>query len=97
MDEVALAVDQEAGILHKHGSVEAVTKWADNARAKLRGGGPVADEMVNSLIVVSGRFPLDLLNKCLLNSSHIGVMLKDLASENLAPAPLLGNSSRASG
>lgn len=90
MDEVAMAVSRSDCILHKHGSVETVTLWADLARSKLRASGSsVAVEMAEDIIVISGRFPVAELNRCLLNSGYVGSFLKRIEAGELAPEPLL--------
>ncbi len=66
LDAVAIVFDKETGTLHKHGPVEGVTRWAEDAQRKFREGG--FPDMADDLIVLSGRFTLEDLNRCLSNS-----------------------------
>lgn len=76
MDEVAIGFDKESGTLHKHGSLATVEKWLKNAQAKFRAAG--FDDMANELTMVSGRFELDDLNRCLSTTGYIGRLYEKL-------------------
>ena len=75
-DEVAIAFDKESGTLHKHGAPENVEKWASNARAKLIAAG--APDMAADIVTITGKFPVDELNKCLTHSNYLLRMLEKL-------------------
>jgi hypothetical protein len=86
-DEVAIAFDRDSGTLHKHGDPARVMAWADQARAKLRqvpGGNVLAD----ALVVISGKLPLEEVNKCLAITGYCAIMARRLQ----AGAQLLGAS-----
>ena len=81
-DEPAIAFDKESGTLHKHGDVALVTAWAEKARAKFRDGG--FPEMADDLVVLSGKFPLEDLNKCLSHSGYCKVLFERMQHEHLS-------------
>jgi hypothetical protein len=86
LDEVSLALDIEEHTLHKHGAPEMVQAWLQRTQAKLRAGG--AEEMANRMVCLTGRFPLEELNRCLQVSGYAGrLYLKAMAGE-LAQLPL---------
>ena len=93
MDEVALAISRIDGILHKHGSIENVTAWANQARDRMRAlGDPFGSEMAQDIIVLSGRFKLEEINRCLTTTGYVSVLLRkfesgQLEQEQLLPAP----------
>ena len=67
-DEIALAFDRESGTLHKHGPVEKVAAWHSEAVRKFRAAG--FDDMADELVMISGRFPVEEINKCINNSTY---------------------------
>lgn len=67
LDEVAICLDVAAGIRHKHGSPESVRAWHANAQQKFRSVG--ANKLADDLVVIQGRFPLDVLQDVIENSS----------------------------
>jgi hypothetical protein len=73
MDTVSLGIDGMAGGLCRYGDLESVTAWLTKNQADLRAGG--MDEWADSLVVVTGRFPLEELNRCLENKSYVMTML----------------------
>ena len=76
LDEIALAIDTADGILHKHGPAEKVSAWHATTTKALRAAG--ADEMADHLVVVTGRFPLEEVNRCISNSTYAGHFYKKL-------------------
>ena len=70
LDEIALAIDTVDGILHKHGPAEKVSAWHAKTTQALRAAG--ADEMADHLVVVTGRFPLEEVNRCLSITTYAG-------------------------
>ena len=68
--------------MHKHGSPESVTKWFNNTREKFTSSG--FKEMADDLMVITGRFPLKDLNKCLTNSGYVLKMYKKMQAGELA-------------
>ncbi len=81
--EVALAIDTDEGILHKHGTPEGVLAWARDAQAKLRAVGGLGGEMADSIKVITGRFPVGDLNRCITTSGYAGVLYKRLMQGHL--------------
>ncbi|GBG14586.1 uncharacterized protein NMK_2185 [Novimethylophilus kurashikiensis] len=86
MDEVSICFDKESGTLHKHGRPELVQDWHAKAQAKYREAG--FDEMADELIVITGRFALEDLNRCLSTSGYVGVFYNRLLKGEAAPQPL---------
>jgi hypothetical protein len=74
--EVSLAFDKESGVLHKHGNPELVEAWANNAKKSFRDGG--FTEMAEDIIVMSGKFPVEELNKCLNYTGYSLILYKKL-------------------
>jgi hypothetical protein len=87
LDEVSIALDKEDGILHKHGSPESVQKWAAETQRRLRASG--AAEIADNLVVITGRFPLEDLNKCLSTMSYAGRLYAKALAGELAPQQLV--------
>ena len=88
LDEVALALTRDEGVLHKHGAVEGVTQWAEKTRTALRAQGALGEELAKEIIVISGRFPVDELNNCLTTSGYVLRMLKGIEEGTLSQEPV---------
>ena len=80
LDEVSIAFDKESGTLHKHGSREMVERWADNAKSKFRESG--FGEMADDIVVITGAFDLNDINRCITTSGYIGVLFARLQKEH---------------
>ena len=78
LDEISLAIDTENGILHKHGPAEKVSAWHAQTTQALRAAGAV--EMAGHLVVVTGRFPLEEVNRCISNHTYAGHFFKKLVT-----------------
>lgn len=78
LDEIALAIDVEDGILHKHGPADKVSAWHAHTTQKLRAAG--ADEFAEHLVVVTGRFPVEEVNRCIANMTYAGHFYRRLLS-----------------
>lgn len=76
MDDVSIAFDRESGTLHKHGAAAMVQGWVAAAQAKFRAAG--FDEMANDLVIVTGQFPLEELNRCLTTTGYVLKMVAKL-------------------
>lgn len=70
LDEIAIAFDRQSGTLHMHGEPEMVEKWLKNAKQRFQAAG--FNDMANDLMIISGRFELDDLNRCLSTTGYIG-------------------------
>jgi hypothetical protein len=81
-DEIALAFDRESGTLHKHGKPETVELWATGARKTFRDGG--FPDMAEDIIVMSGKFPIEELNKCLECTGYCLDLYKKLSTLSLS-------------
>lgn len=81
LELVAIALDKDSGTLHKHGSPEYVEKWCKAARTKFRTHG--YHDMAAQLVVISGRFPLEDLNRCLSITGYAGKFYGRIS--NVAP------------
>ena len=78
MDEVAIAftISDAMWTLHKHGSTELVQRWHDRTVKKLRDAG--FDDLADEMAMISGKFPVEELNRCIDTTGYIGVMVKKL-------------------
>lgn len=99
MDEVALAFDSEAGVLHKHGKPDQVSAWAASARKSLGDAAEAAGDeearrairaLASALVVIQGRFPLEELNRCLSTSGYVGVLYRKALQNQLPCLDILG-------
>jgi len=66
---VAVAFDRQEGVMMKHGSPEAVNKWAIEQRRKIA---PIIPEWADNLVVIEGEFEVEDLNKIINISGYIG-------------------------
>lgn len=78
LDEVAIAFstpnfEGDFFTLHKHGDVKNVEAWADNARSSFRKSG--FDDMAEAIVVLSGKFDVDQLNRALDTTGYISRFL----------------------
>lgn len=89
LDEVALAIDADEGHLLKHGKPDMVVAWAERMRSQLSAAG--MQDWSEGILCITGRFPLDELNRCLECSTYAGVLLEKVRAKVLAPQPLVGN------
>lgn len=85
LQEVALAFDHESGTLHKHGAPDLVKTWARETALKLKEAG--AEDLVSGLLVITGRFPLAELNRCLSTSGYVGLFYKQLCEGRILEEP----------
>lgn len=76
LDQISLAIDTAEGVLSKHGSPELVAAWYADTSKKLREGG--CAEWADNLVVITGRFPLEEVNKCVGAMSYAGIFYKRL-------------------
>lgn len=83
-DEVAICFSHDGDLytLHKHGDPKWVNKWAEDTKKKYLDNG-LAD-LAGELTVISGKFPIEELNKMLDITGYIGTFLKKF---NLLPGP----------
>lgn len=75
-DEVAICFSMDNGMtcLHKHGSPEKVNKWYEETRKKYIAHG--LRHEADSLLIISGKFPVEELNKMLDITGYIGSFVK---------------------
>lgn len=62
-DLLAIAFDNYTGEVQQHGSPSRIQSWASNTRRRLRAAGQW--QAAEDIIVISGPFPVDEINKCL--------------------------------
>lgn len=62
-DLLAIAFDLSTGELREHGTPSRIQSWATNTRRRLRAAGQWLEAA--DIIVVSGPFPVEEINKCL--------------------------------
>jgi hypothetical protein len=82
-DTIAVAIDRAEGHMVKHGSPEKVRTWHQKQVAKANEGG--YPDLVNSIEVIEGRFPLDEINKLLANNAYGASFLEKLAAGEMLP------------
>lgn len=87
LEEVSLCFDKESGTLHKHGTPEFVAKWHADAQAKFRSAR--ADSMADELVVITGRFALEDLNRCLSTSGYVARFYQKLMNGEALPEPFV--------
>lgn len=76
LDELSLAIDKREGTLHKHGVPNLVASWYQRTTQTLRAGG--CEDFADDLVIVTGRFPLEEVNKCLSIAGYAGIFYKRL-------------------
>lgn len=81
LDEVCLALDSQEGTLHKHGAPDKVLAWLEKTQSSLRAAG--CDEMAQNLVAITGRFPLEQLNRCLDTLTYAGTLYGQALSGRL--------------
>ena len=62
------------GILHKHGSPDKVNAWAEKIRKKFINAGHL--DMADEIVVVTGKIPVEELNKMIDISGYVGTYYK---------------------
>lgn len=62
-DLLAIAFDNYTGEVHQHGSPTRIQSWASHTRRRLRAAGLWQE--AEDIIVISGPFPVEEINKCL--------------------------------
>lgn len=88
MDEVALCIDAENGVLHKHGIPAVVGRWHYMTANRLREHG--FDDMAKSMVVIQGRFTLEELNRCLSTSGYALKLLNSIKDGSVVTLDLFG-------
>ncbi len=76
-NRVAILFDIETGTLLKHGDPDRVEAYVKKSRAAAQEGG-FPSLTLGWTCLVSDRFSVDDLNKCLTHSSYVGVFYKRL-------------------
>lgn len=86
IDQVALCIDTspDGGGLMKHGAPEMVQAYAKKSQAKLRA---LAPDWASAIVVATGRFPLEELNRCLTTTGYAAAMYRKLQAGALLPEP----------
>lgn len=81
MEEVSIAFSKDDGMwtLHKHGRKESVQHWYDLVTRNYRARG--LSDIANEMVMVTGKFPVEELNKCIDISGYIRTMCKKLGLE----------------
>lgn len=77
-DLLAIAFDLCTGELHQHGTPARIQSWATNQRRRLRAAG--LWKQAADIIVVSGPFPVEEINKCLRIQGYCQRLFHKLAS-----------------
>lgn len=77
-DQLAIAVDTYSGELRQHGSPTRIHSWAMQTRRRLRAAGHW--DSAADLVVISGPFPVEEINRCLRIRGYGRRLLARLAS-----------------
>lgn len=85
LDQISLAIDIAEGTLQKHGVPDVVAAWHATTSKKLREGG--CGEWADNLIVLTGRFPVEEVNKCVGAMSYAGIFYKRLVAGEIEELP----------
>lgn len=85
LDKVALAIDIAEGTLHKHGIPEQVSAWQAETSQRLRAGG--CAEWADNLVTITGRFPVEEVNKCISIQGYAGSFYARLVAGEVEELP----------
>ena len=77
-DLLAIAFDRYTGEVHQHGTPSRIQSWALNTRRRLRAAG--LWQQADDIVVVTGPFPVEEINKCLSIKGYCRRLLQRLAS-----------------
>ncbi len=88
LDQISIAIDTAEGTLQKHGQPDRVAAWYANTSKKLRDAG--CGEWADNLVVVTGRFPVEEVNKCVGAMSYAGIFYKRLVAGEIEEMPFAG-------
>ena len=77
-DLLAIAFDNYTGEVHQHGTPSRIQSWAMNTRRRLRAAGMWQE--AEDIIVITGPFPVDEINKCLSIRGYCRRLLQRLAT-----------------
>lgn len=77
-DLLAIAFDRYTGEVHQHGTPSRIQSWATNTRRRLRAAGQWQE--AEDIVVVSGPFPVDEINKCIWIKGYCRRLLQRLAT-----------------
>lgn len=77
-DLLAIAFDNHTGEVHQHGTPSRIQSWASNTRRRLRAAGLWQE--AEDIIVISGPFPVEEINKCLWIKGYCRRLLQRLSS-----------------
>jgi hypothetical protein len=84
LPQLSLAFDRDNGTVYKHGEPAMVQTWA-HLMLKRMVNGHMHDDAQN-LVVVTGRWPLDEVNRCLENPSYAAEFFTRLMDGEFAAA-----------
>ena len=77
-DVLAIAFDNHTGEVHQHGTPARIQSWASNTRRRLRAAGLWQEAA--DIVVISGPFPVEEINKCLWIKGYCRRLLLRLAT-----------------
>ena len=88
-DLLAIAFDNHTGEVQQHGTPSRIQSWASNTRRRLRAAGQW--QAAEDIIVISGPFPVEEINKCLWMRGYCRRLLQRLSKlphGKLQPQPV---------
>lgn len=88
-DLLAIAFDNHTGEVQQHGTPSRIQSWASNTRRRLRAAGQWQE--AEDIIVITGPFPVDEINKCLWMRGYCRRLLQRLSKlphGKLQPQPM---------
>lgn len=77
-DLLSIAFDNHTGEVHQHGTPSRIQSWACHTRRRLRAAGLWQE--AEDIIVITGPFPVEEINKCLWIKGYCRRLLKRLAT-----------------
>lgn len=71
INQIAMVIDAEAGVLIKHGSPALIDPWYAEFRERTRAREP---EKLEYLMLLTGRIPVEQINRCIREPAYAGTM-----------------------
>lgn len=76
MDEIGICFDKRDSVLLKHGQPERVHKYYQEIKEKIAPINEYEDEILFDICFISGKFPVEEINKCLDICDYVGTFYK---------------------
>ena len=86
MDVVSIGFDRRTGAMHRHGSQETVEAWFHKTQKDLKRAG--LDAWADNLMVMTGRFPVEEINRAISLSDYAGRLYRKIQSGEVTETPI---------